>query len=400
MNRLRSPRVLLALTFLGFISLGLPDAINGVIWPSVSNHFNVPLGNLGLFLIAFTAGYLTASLSIVRLLEKLGVGGLLTMSCGFVILSLVGFATAPTWSLYLLSSVFAGLGAGAIDTGLNAYAARHFSAKHMTWLHACWGIGASTGAAIAAAVIAQNFSWRWSPLTLALILTPITIIFFFARAAWSEDAPVEEGSAKTTQTSARLTESLRHPLVWLQALIFFLYVGTEASFGQWAYTLLTQARGVSETSAGFAVSLYWISLTAGRFVLGSIADRVPAKKMIGFAMSSALVGGLIFVLSHSVALSTTGLMIVGVSFAPIYPGLMSQTPSRLGRYSESTIGFQIASGLLGAVAIPSLGGILVRAYGVGSLNSFFLALAPALWLLTLILIFEFVKLSHEEPAAT
>ena len=373
---------LLLFTFLGFISLGLPDAITGVVWPSASLEFGVPLGNLGFILVSFTSGYLAASFSIVSLIRRLGVGGLLTVSCTVVVASLAGFGFAPSFGWYVASAFFAGLGAGAIDTGLNAFASRHFSAKHMSWLHACWAVGATTGAAIAAFVLAEGFSWRWTYAVIAAALIPITMTFTLVRRIWEETS--EE--MRSTQTpSAPLTQALKHPVVWLQAFIFFVYVGAESTIGQWSYTLLTKYRDVAETSAGWSVTLYWTSLTLGRFLLGSIADRISPRLLLTTAISTSFVGGLLFVLSPSPTLAACGLVVLGLSLAPIYPGMMSQTPARLAHLSEAAIGFQIAIGLLGQVFVPSLGGILIESLGLGALNLLPAFLLAVLWVAFIVL---------------
>src|SRR3712207_1307685 len=101
--RLRLPLVtlLLGLAYLGFVSLGLPDAVLGVAWPSVREAFALPQSGLGVILIALAAGFFVSSTLAGRLVQRLGVGKLLAVSTGLVTLALLGYALAPTWPLFL-----------------------------------------------------------------------------------------------------------------------------------------------------------------------------------------------------------------------------------------------------------------------------------------------------------
>ncbi|HET8677250.1 MAG TPA: MFS transporter, partial [Blastocatellia bacterium] len=128
--------LLIGLAYVSFISLGLPDGLLGVAWPSIRSHFGLPIDSLGALLVMFTAGYLLSSFTSGRLLARISVGTLLALSCLATAASLMGYAVAPAWRVVVALGALAGLGAGAIDAGLNIYAARHFSARVVNWLHA------------------------------------------------------------------------------------------------------------------------------------------------------------------------------------------------------------------------------------------------------------------------
>ena len=378
---------LLIITYLGFISLGLPDSILGVVWPSVYPRFGVSAGNLGMVLAATVLGYLVSSFQAGWLLQRLGVGGLLAGSCALVTISLTGFALAPVWALFVACGVIAGLGAGAIDSGLNAYAARRFSARQMSWLHACWGVGATLGALATTTILARGLAWPWSYGLLAMVMAGMTMLFTLTRNAWQSDAAPDRppeaevtGAAALQEEPATMREAIRHPLVQAQVLLFFVYTGTEMTAANWAYTLLTQYRGLSEGIAGSAVTLFWVSLTAGRFGLGAIADHVGVPRLLSFSVTSGLVGGLVFAFAPWMPVSIAGLALLGASLAPIYPGMMTLTPRHLGRLADHAVGFQVGSATLGQVALPSLGGLLLVTYGPAALNGLLALLVVALWL--------------------
>lgn len=366
---------LLVLTYLGFVSLGLPDTINGVVWPSVARHFGLPLGYLGAVLVASLAGYLVSSLSAGTAMQRLGVGGLLVGSCLLVVVSLAGFGLAPAFGWFVASAVVAGLGAGAIDAGLNAYAAHQFSARHMAWLHGCWGIGATLGAMAAASVLAAGKPWQATYGVLGVAITLLTATFAWNRHAW-DLAPGE--AAEAPRPAGTMAEALRHPLVWAQMLAFFCYCGVEATVGNWGFTLLTQYRSVPVAQAGTAITCYWGALTAGRFLLGAFADRLGIYRLLGASMAFTTAAGLTFTLAPGPGLAMAGLALQGFALAPLYPGLMTQTPLRLGHLANQAVGFQAGAAMLGAVSVPALGGLVLDRFGLAHLNGLLAILVVAL----------------------
>lgn len=372
---------LLAITYLGFISLGLPDALLGIAWPSVYPHFGKTAGHIGVVLGATVVGYLISSLQTGRLIQRLGVGGLLAASCALVTLSLAGFALAPSWPLFVASAVFAGLGAGAIDSGLNAYAARHYSARHMSWLHACWGIGATLGATTVTLILARGLPWQWSYGTIAMAMFGMTALFTATRGAFrTKEAPPSAGAPhEPAPEPVPMREALRHPLVWAQILVFFVYTGTEMTAANWSYTLMTQQRQLPERIAGTAMSAFWLSLTLARFGLGAIADRVGVRRLLGICVTGVLLGGLVFAFAPQPMAGIAGLAVMGASLAPLYPGLMTLTPRHLGHLTEHAVGFQVGAATLGQVALPSLGGVLLVAYGPAALNGLMGLYVVLLW---------------------
>ncbi|MNL29440.1 putative transporter [compost metagenome] len=191
-----------------------------------------------------------------------------------------------------------------------------------------------------------------------------------------------------------MREAIRHPLVQAQVLVFFVYTGTEMTAASWAFTLLTQYRGLSEPIAGSAVTLFWVSLTAGRFGLGAIADRVGVPRLLSFCVTSGLLGGLIFAFAPWTPLSIAGLAMLGASLAPIYPGMMTLTPRHLGRLADHAVGFQVGSATLGQVTLPSLGGLLLVAYGPAALNGLLALLVLAVWLALMTLLAKARSAEH------
>ena len=375
-------RWLVPLAFLAFVSLGLPDGVLGVAWPSLRRSFDRPIDQLGLILLSMTAGYLASSFSAGVLFGRLGVGRLLVTSCLLVATSAAAWAATPWWPLIVAGGFVSGLGAGAIDAAVNAFAAARFTPRVITWLHACWGLGAMIGPLVMTAVIASGHGWRGGYLLLAGSLLGMATCFQLTLRLWQLPSAKVGGAAEAGPVAGRLRDALLEPRVRVNALVFFLYTGAEATAGQWAYSLLTEARGMAPTAAGVAASAYWGSIFVGRLVFGAIAHRVAPPTLLRLGMAAAPLAALVVCLTRSGAGAFAGLFALGLLLAPIFPLLIAETPARVGeRHAAHAIGFQISAATLGAGALPALAGLLARHSGLESLGPFLLAATFLLLLL-------------------
>lgn len=358
-------RTLLALlAFAAFVSLGLPDGLLGVSWPSIRGDFGLPLDALGTLVVVQTAGYLASSFLSGRILQIIPIGSLLALSTAAAALALLGFAATAFWPLMIACAFLAGLGGGAVDAGLNAYGATHFSARTLNWLHAFFGLGTTIGPLVVTAVLDAGLGWRWSYLAVGSAQLALALLFHRNRSRWGLAAELGSGPGASVR-GAGIRDTLRRPIVWLGMLTFFVYTGVEIATAQWCYSLLTLARGVPETTAGLLVSLYWGSLMAGRVLFGIVADRVPLAATLRGCILAALAGALLFWIEPSRPLSFAGLMTIGFFLAPIFASLISLTPGRVGaEHAASAIGFQIASAALGGASVTALAGLAARSFGL------------------------------------
>jgi fucose permease len=374
-------RWLVPLAFLAFVSLGLPDGVLGVAWPSLRRSFDRPIDQLGLILLSMMAGYLASSFSAGAILGRLGVGRLLVASCALVAASAAAWAATPWWPLIVAGGFVSGLGAGAIDAAVNAFAAARFTPRVITWLHACWGLGAMSGPLVMTAVIAGGHGWRLGYLLLAGSLLAMAACFHLTLGLWQLPAGTG-GTGDARSVASRLREALGEPRVRGNALLFFLYTGAETSAGQWAYSLLTEGRGMSAAGAGIAASTYWGSIFVGRLAFGAIAHHVAPSTLLRLGMAGAPVAALVVCLTRSGGGGFAGLFALGLLLAPIFPLLIAETPARVGeRHAAQAIGFQISAATLGAGTLPALAGLLARHAGLESLGPFLLGMSVLLLLL-------------------
>ena len=355
--------LLLSLAYVGFVSLGLPDGLLSVAWPSIRTSFHLPLNALGPLLVLFTTGYLLSSFSSGRLLARLNVGTLLALSCLATAVSLLGYALAPRWEVMVAFGGLAGLGAGAIDAGLNTYVATHYNARTLNWLHACYGIGAASGPVIMAHVMDANLSWQWGYGLVGVGQLGLAGCLSVTRQQWSQP-PSRSTVAKRPQMASSL-HTLQLPMVWLSVTAFFMYTGLEAATGIWVYSLFTEARAIPDMTAGMWVSAYWGGLTLGRLASGIIIGFVSVPLLLRLCIVGMALGATLIWLDFTVLLSALGLLVIGVSAAPVFPLLIATTPERLGAaHTANGIGFQVAAAVLGQALLPSLIGVLAHVLGL------------------------------------
>ncbi len=358
------PRLgLVLLAFIAFVALGLPDGLLGVGWPSIRTGFAIPLDAIGMLLTASVAGYMTSSFLSGFLLSRVGVGRVLAASCFLTGLALIGYTVIPAWWMMVLLGVFAGLGAGAIDAGLNTYVASHFSEGIMQWLHACWGIGITIGPIIMTLGLTNLNTWRFGYRVVGVFQLVLAVGFALTLRMWSRNgAPAaNEGEKRLTDYKTPMGETLRQPRVWLSVLLFVLYVGAEGGLGTWTYSLLTESRGVDTLLAGFFAGSYWFTFTIGRIVAGLFAKRAGVDKLVLGGLAGALLGAALLVWNPSEMANVVAVAVIGLSIAPIFPALTSGTRTRVGDHlAANTIGMQMAATGFGMAFIPSLMGVLAR----------------------------------------
>jgi len=373
----RSSATLLVLAYLAFVSLGLPDAVLGVAWPSLRDSFGLPQALLGAPLAIAATAYFISGLLAGRLIQGVGIGRLLAGSTALVAAGVLVFSAAPTFLLILLVTPLMGFGSGAIDAALNTYAARNFSPKHMSWLHAAYAAGATSGPAIMTAVLSRGASWRTGYAVVGIVLATLVVAFTATRRLWEAgqpapqvmvDTPGGAGPVPLDEPPVSGFSALRSGRVWLQIVIFFFYTGIEVSAGQWSYTILTEGRGLGSAAAGTWVAVYWGGLLAGRLVLGFVVERVGQARMLRFATVGALLSAVIFAIP-GLAWGAAALPLLSFSLASIFPGLMAETPRRIGEHlAPHAVGFQVSAATLGVAVLPSVAGLVSERFGLEAIG--------------------------------
>ncbi len=353
---------LVLLAYVAFISLGLPDGLLGVAWPSMRGDFGLPLDALGGLLFSTMLGYLVSSFFSGRILAKLGVGRLLAVSCAATGACLIGYTLVPAWGLVVALGVIGGLGAGAIDAGINTYIAANHGESLMQWLHASFGVGVTLGPLIMTGALNLFHAWRVGYAVVGAAQLALAAAFALTAARWKvQPKPGDNAETHLMDYKTPLRETLRERGAWLSIFLFFIYTGIELTLGHWAYTLLTESRGIAPDLAGLWAGSYWATFTVGRVLAGIYARRIALRRLLTGSMLLALCGALLLWWNPAEWVSLAGVALVGFAIAPIFPGLVSGTNGRVSaRHTANTIGMQISAAGLGIAVLPGLAGAIAQ----------------------------------------
>ncbi|QIL86205.1 MFS transporter [Vibrio sp. HDW18] len=352
--------LLLTIIYLAFISLGLPDAVLGSAWPTISQDLNTSIEHAGAISLIVSAGTVLSSLLAARITFYFGTGKVLTFSVLATAFALFGF----TLSNYILSmallAIPLGLGAGAVDAALNNFVALNYKSKHMNYLHSFWGVGATAGPFIMASYLAVDQGWRDGYLTLSIIQFTLVVALFATLPLWKRMAQEEtQDSEERDQMPISNREALRIPRVKAQLFLYFCYCSLEAGTGLWAASYLTAENGLSASNAAFWTAMFFLGITAGRFVCGLIAERFKEESMVRVGILLIVAGVVGLLLPISALVSQLSLILIGLGCAPVYPNTLHLTPKRFSkRASQAIIGLSMATAYVGITVIPPAMGIV------------------------------------------
>ena len=375
---------LIIISFFAFVSLGLPDGLLGVAWPGIRDYFDLPVDALGIILIFGTSGYMLSSFLSGVLMRRLGIGKLLSLSCAATAGSLFVYASTSNWWIFVMFAVISGLGAGAIDAGINTYVAKYHSSRMIQWLHASFGLGITSGPVIMTLGISLTSRWQSGYLVVSIAIALLAAVFFATKSMWL-GITVNGSEEHHAESDATLFDTLNTIPAQLSVLTFFLYAGVELGLGMWTYLLLTESRGVAPEVAGFITGSYWGMFTVGRIIAGLYARRIADSKLIYLSVSLALIGIGLLLTNSGQLTSILGIGVAGFAIAPIFPGLVSSTASRVGRiHQANTIGMQIAVAGLGVAVVPSIAGVLARNFGLEVIPLYLLSILALLLLVFII----------------
>ncbi|WP_409969791.1 MFS transporter [Bengtsoniella intestinalis] len=353
---------LLAIIYLAFISLGLPDAVLGAAWPTISTAFDTSVSSMGMVTIIIAAGTIVSSLQSHRLIHKIGVHAITTISVGITAVSLLGFAYSPNFWVLCLWAVPYGLGAGSVDAALNNYVSLHFESKHMSWLHCMWGVGATTGPYLMGMALTGGAGFSGGYVALFAIQGVLTAVIFLSRPVWTASAPSSVAQQHSKVLS--LKEIFAIQGVAQIALTFFCFCAIEQTTGLWASSYLVYQRGVApETAAGVA-ALFYLGITVGRGINGFIAMKATHSQMIYGGCVIMAIGVVVLLLPMGQTTAFAGLLLIGLGSSPVYPSIIHATPHTFGiAHAQAITGVEMASAYTGTLTMPALFGLLGNGIG-------------------------------------
>lgn len=371
----------LLIIYLAFISLGLPDSLLGVAWPAMQPDIGAAFESAGWLSMVITGGTIVSSLISGSVIERFGTGMVTLVSCLLTASALLGFAYAPSLFWLILLAIPLGLGAGAVDTGLNHYVANHYKAHHMSWLHCFWGVGATLGPIIMSYSMGTYDAWRDGYFTVSMLQFALVFILLLTLPLWRivasqhrqpEDMIEEQTGNESTNSDEAIVQKHGKPLqirgVKITLLAFLFYCGVEATIGLWGASFLVGTRDLPPETAAVWVSMYYGGITFGRFITGFVTLRLNNRTLIRAGQVTAIAGAVLLLLPLHSYLSLIGLIVIGLGLAPIFPCLLHETPARFGKAQSSRImGYQIAVAYTGTTILPPLFGIVAAQISIGLL---------------------------------
>jgi len=348
--------LLLIIIYLSFISLGLPDSLLGSAWPSMYNLLNVPLHYAGYISMIIAGGTVISSVLSERIIRRFGTGIVTAVSVLMTAAALIGFSVSQSFLYLCLCAIPLGLGAGSVDAALNNYVALHYKARHMSWLHCFWGIGASIGPIIMSAFLIRQNSWNSGYRAIGIIQFCLVLLLFVSLPLWKNNSAAEN---KERHISIRFAELFRISGVKEILVAFFCYCSIETIAGLWGASFLVMEKGIPPEIAAQWIALYYIGITSGRFISGFITMKLNNRQMVRLGQIIIGCGIAVLVLPFGNITLLPGLFMVGLGCAPIYPSLLHETPKNFGEeYSQAMMGIQMGSAYIGTTLMPPIFGRL------------------------------------------
>lgn len=375
--------LLLVLIYIAFISLGLPDSLLGSGWPAMQPALGVPFSYAGIISMIIAGGTVVSSLLSERIIKKIGTSLVTAFSVLLTAIALFGFSVSNSFLLLCLFAVPYGLGAGAVDAALNNFVALHYSSRHMSWLHCFWGVGAAASPYIMSYFLIGGQSWTGGYRTVSIIQFVLTAVLFISLPLWKTKS-VKAEPGESQEKAKSLKQIWKIPGVRYVLLAFFGYCAAEGITGLWASSYLVMNRGIEREIAAQFASLFYIGITAGRFVCGFVANKLGDKRQVRLGLAIMLVGIVMVWLPVPVsAVSLAGLIVIGVGSAPVYPAIIHATPDNFGKEnSQAIIGVQMASAYIGTTFMPPLFGFIAERVSISLYPLFILIFAVLIIVMT------------------
>ncbi|WP_163196144.1 MFS transporter [Bifidobacterium platyrrhinorum] len=367
--------LLLAVIYIAFISLGLPDALLGAAWPTMSQDLGASVSWAGGISMTISAGTIVSALLSDRMTIRFGAGRVTAVSVGMTAAALFGFSLAPNYWTLILIAVPYGLGAGGVDAALNNYVAIHYESRHMSWLHCMWGVGASLGPYVMGYALAGGQGWAWGYRYIAILQVALTAILVLSLPLWkgrgaTSAAPASAGAAASDVSSEAVAPRKPLGLKGVLAIrgakeiliMFFCYCAIESTAGLWASSYMVMHDGVDKTTAADMASLFYVGITVGRALSGFLTMRFDDPAMIRIGQGVLLAGVVLVALPLPGSVGTVvGLVTIGLGCAPIYPCVIHSTPAYFGEEnSQAIVGVQMASAYVGSLVMPPVFGLVAQ----------------------------------------
>lgn len=352
--------LLLITIYITFISLGLPDSLLGSAWPVMQGDLGAAVSSAGIISMIVASGSIVSSFFSGKIVRAMGTGRVVVVSVAMTAIALVGNSFAPSFIWLCVFAVPLGIGGGGVDSVLNNFVANHYKARHMSWLHCFWGVGASLGPIVMSVCLMGKSGWRGGYRTIGILQVCLVAVLIFALPLWKKVG----GAAATAgdygdKHKGDFKQFTKSKLALPACLLFFCYCSLEMITGLWGSSYLVNYKGVAVEKAAAWVSLYYFGITLGRFLTGFITMKLSAKSLIRLGIFSCLAGVVLLLLPLPMTLNLAGFVLIGLGCAPVFPTMIHETPNHFGKgLSQSAMGIQMAFAYCGTTFMPPIFGLV------------------------------------------
>ena len=355
--------VLLIVIYIAFIGLGVPDSLIGSAWPSIHSELNVPVESVSIITLLISGCTVLSSMFSARILNKLGTAKVTAFSTAMTAVSLLGFSFTSSFFFMLPLAVLLGLGAGAIDSGLNNYVALHCKASHMNFLHCFYGVGVSLSPYLMSQAL-SGIGWRGGYRYAFYVQLGITILLILSVPLWKKGSVSEDGEEENNVNLSFL-QMVKMPEVRLVWVIMLVTNAIEYACGVWGSTYLVEEKGFDAKHGALALTIYYVGMSIGRFLSGVLSDKISTWKRIGIGMVILAPSIAIMLLPLPGIVSVIGLFFIGLGNGSIYPNMIHLTPHNFGKdVSQSIMGSQIAFAYTGVMLAPPAVSLVSGLFGI------------------------------------
>ena len=357
--------ILLIVIYLAFIGLGLPDSLFGTAWPAIYPEWSLPFSMGSIITVIMTCGTITSSLFSSRVIAKYGTGKVTAFSTAMTAAALLGFSLSGSFLPLCFLAIPLGLGAGAIDSGLNNYVALHYTSSQMSLLHCFYGIGITISPYLMSRLLATSAGWRGGYRSAFFIQVGIALVLFLTLSLWKKVGG-KEVQEETPVKVLSIRELSKIPGVKNMWILFLTSCGIENATNTWGSTFLVEAKGMAADHAAKAMIFYFVGFTLGRLLSGILATRLSCWKIIRMGLAVMGIAMVLLLLPLPGFTVVIGLFLVGMGNSPLFPNFTYLTPQNFGAdISQSVIGAQMAASNTGFLAAPLLCGLLGQVFGMG-----------------------------------
>ena len=375
--------LLLAVIYIAFISLGLPDALLGAAWPSMYRALHVPISYAGLLTLLIAGGTIISSLLSDRVIRKWGTGIVTTVSVAMTAVALFGYSTSHSFLMLCLWAIPYGMGAGSVDAALNNFIALHYESRHMNWLHCFWGVGATLGPYVMGLCLTHNLAWNAGYQVIGVVQVVLVGCLAFSLPLWKRKQARAVAAVPNQKAAMSFLQGLALPGAKQTLIGFFSYCSMETTVGLWASSYMVSWRGIPTQTAASMASLFYLGITGGRLLSGFLTARLTDRQMVRLGIGIIGAGVTLILLPLGNPVLYAGLLMIGLGCAPIYPSLLHETPENFGaEQSQMFMGMQMASAYTGSTLMPLVFGLIAQWTSLAVYPAFILLFLGLLALMT------------------